>query len=107
VGRWIRKEYNLFPLVAEVVREAGDAQLVVTYSSSLAHVYWSEPARPLGFEEIRDDPERRALYYFLVAHAGVGVVITRMIDGAHVESRRGRALVTPEGELEILTGENP
>jgi hypothetical protein len=107
IGRWIRREYNLFPLVAEVVREAGDAQMVVTYSSSLAHVYWTDPPRPLGHDDIRDDPKRRALYYFLVSHAGIGVVITRMVDGAHVESRTGRALLTPAGEIEVLAGANP
>ena len=107
IGRWLRKEYNLFPLVAEVVRESGDASVVVTYSSSLAHVYWTNPERPLSLDEIRDDPERRALYYFLVSHAGIGVVITRMVDGAHVESMRGRALITPDGETEILSGEDP
>jgi hypothetical protein len=107
IGRWLRKEYNLFPLVAEVVRESLDASIVVTYSSSLAHVYWTDPQRPLSYDEIRDNPDHRALYYFLVAHGGIGAVITRMLDGAHVESMRGRALVTPTGELEILAGEDP
>src|SRR5690606_37239106 len=72
-----------------------------------AHVYWTEPARPLGFDEIREDPDRRALHYFLVAHAGIGAVITRMLDGAHVETLRGRALITPAGELEVLSGDDP
>lgn len=107
LGRWLRKQYGLFPLVAETVRIARDKHLVVTYSSSLAHVYWTEPERPLRFEEIRSDPERRALYYFLVAHRGIGLVITRMQDGAHVENRFGRALVTPEGEAFVLSGRDP
>ena len=107
IGRWLRKQYGLFPLVAEVVRESPETQLVVTYSSSLAHVYWTQPDRPIPFDEIRRDPDRRALYYFLVAHRGIGAVITRMLDGAHVESIRGRALLTPQGELEILAGDDP
>jgi hypothetical protein len=107
LGRWIRRHYNIFPLVAETVKEVEAAQIVVTYSSSLAHVYWTRPERPLSFDEIRDDPERRALYYFLVAHNGIGCVITRMIDGAHVETMRGRALITPDGEMELLAGEDP
>jgi len=106
-GRWLRKEYGLFPLVAEVVSGSADSRLVVTYSSSLAHLYWTRPDRPLSFDEIRADPDRRALHYFLVAHRGIGVVITRMLDGAHVESMRGRALVTPAGETEVLSGEDP
>ncbi|MGQ0561015.1 MAG: alkaline phosphatase family protein [Gemmatimonadota bacterium] len=105
VGRWIRRHYKVFPLLPEVVREASD--LVVTYSSSLAHVYWSEPRRPLTFADIRDDPEKRALYYFLVAHKGIGVVITRIPGGAHVETLDGRCVVSPNGELEILEGEDP
>ncbi|HEX6939959.1 MAG TPA: alkaline phosphatase family protein [Longimicrobiales bacterium] len=106
-GRWLRRQYGLFPLVAETVRIAKDKRLVVTYSSSLAHVYWTEPDRPLRFGEIRSDPERRALYYFLVAHRGIGAVITRMQDGAHVEGAAGRALITPDGEIEILAGDDP
>ena len=81
LGRWIRRHYNVFPLVAEVVRPLDDHDLVVTYSSSLAHVYWTDPPRPLGFEEIRDDPDRRALHYFLVAHRGRGC-------GADADARR-------------------
>ena len=107
LGRWLRRHYQLFPLVAEVVRESEATQLAVTYSSSLAHVYWTEPQQPLQLADIREHPERRALYYFLVAHSGIGCVITRMLDGAHVETLHGRALVTPGGELEVLDGDNP
>jgi hypothetical protein len=89
------------------VRETPDAHIVVTYSSSLAHVYWTQPERPLGFDDVRADPDRRGLYYFLVAHGGIGCVITRMLDGAHVESLRGRALLTPQGEIQVLAGQDP
>ena len=106
-SRWLRKHYKIFPLTAEVVRPLEEHRLVLTYSSSLAHVYWTEPDRPLRFEEIRDDPAQRALYYFLVAHDGIGVVLTRMLDGVHAESRRGRCLVTAEAEVEVLEGEDP
>jgi hypothetical protein len=103
----MRRHYNLFPLVAETVRESSEARIVVTYSSSLAHVYWSQPERPLSLDEIREDPDRRALYYFLVAHGGIGCVITRMLDGAHVETLRGRALIMPDGTMELLSGVDP
>lgn len=106
-SRWLRRHYGIFPLIAETVRVARDRRVVVTYSSSLAHVYWSEPERPLGFDEIRADPDRRALHYFLVAHQGIGLVITRMQDGAHVQSTLGRALVLPHGEVVVLEGEDP
>jgi hypothetical protein len=107
LGRWIRQHYNVFPLVAETVKEAEDARIVVTYSSSLAHVYWTHPAQPLSLDDIREDPDRRALYYFLVAHGGIGCVITRMLDGAHVETLRGRALIMPDGAMELLSGVDP
>ncbi|HZD04519.1 MAG TPA: alkaline phosphatase family protein, partial [Longimicrobiales bacterium] len=107
LGRWLRKHYNVFPLVAEVVRVEETHQLVVTYSSSLAHVYWTDPARPLSLDEIRDDPDRRALYYFLVAHRGIGVVLTRMLDGVHAESAAGRALLGADGSLEVMKGKDP
>ncbi|HUF49815.1 MAG TPA: alkaline phosphatase family protein [Longimicrobiales bacterium] len=107
LGRWLREHYNLFPLLAENVKQSDDQHIVVTYSSSLAHVYWTDVDQPLTFDEIRHDPERRALYYFLVAHDGIGCVITRMLDGAHVETLHGRALLTPAGELEILSGDDP
>jgi hypothetical protein len=107
LGRWLRQHYGIFPLIAEVVRPLEEHDLVVTYSSSLAHVYWTEPRRALRFEEIRDDPDRRALYYFLVAHGGIGVVLTRMLDGVHAESKVGRSLVTALGEVEVLTGRDP
>jgi hypothetical protein len=107
LGRWLRRHYKVFPLVAEVVRPLKDHDLVVTYSSSLAHVYWTRPEHPLTFNEIRNDATRRALYYFLVAHRGIGVVLTRMLDGVHAESDRGRALVTGDGDVEVLGGEDP
>jgi hypothetical protein len=107
LGRWIRQHYNLFPLVAESVKESDESRIVVTYSSSLAHVYWTHPEHPLSFDEIRGDPDRRALYYFLVAHGGIGCVITRMLDGAHVETLRGRALIMPDGSMELLSGVDP
>ena len=105
LGRWVRKQYKMFPLLPEVVRE--HSGIVVTYSSSLAHVYWADPKEPLTFDEIRGDPDKRALYYFLVAHKGIGVVITRMLDGAHVETLDGRALIEPDGEMTILEGDDP
>ncbi|MGH7469499.1 MAG: alkaline phosphatase family protein [Longimicrobiales bacterium] len=107
LGRWLRSRYGLFPLFAENVKVQRAEKIVVTYSSSLAHVYWTEPKRPLALDEIRSDADKRALYYFLCAHKGIGVVITRLLDGAHVETMNGRALVTSEGDLEVLEGEDP
>lgn len=105
IGRYVRRHYKIFPLLPETVKES--SEVVVTYSSSLAHVYWNDPKEPVTFDEIRGDPEKKALYYFLVAHKGIGVVITRMLDGVHVETMRGRALISPSGEMAVLEGEDP
>lgn len=107
LGRWLRKHYNIFPLVAETVRVSESNELVVTYSSSLAHLYWTEPAEPIPYDHIRRRPAWRAIYYFLVSHGGIGLVATRMVDGVHVEGRDGRALITPDGQREVLGGEDP
>jgi hypothetical protein len=88
-------------------RNRTESHIVVTYSSSLAHVYWTEPAAAAVTSTRSARPDRRALYYFLVAHGGIGCVITRMLDGAHVETLRGRALVMPDGEMEVLSGVDP
>jgi hypothetical protein len=107
LGRWIRRQYKIFPLVPEVVRVAEQDQLVVTYSSSLAHLYWTRPERPLTLEDVRGRADRRALYYFLVSHEGIGLVATRLLDGVQVENRGGRALISPDGHYEVLSGEDP
>lgn len=107
LSRWLRRYYRIFPLVAETVRVDQEHDLVVTYSSSLAHVYWTEPARPLQLDEIRANLHRRALQAFLVAHRGVGLVLTRMVDGVHAESDRGRALIDAHADITVLDGENP
>jgi hypothetical protein len=70
-------------------------------------VYWTEPSRPLELVDIQADPDRQALYYFLVAHTGIGVVVTRVQDGAQVESREGRAFVAPNGDYDVIAGEDP
>jgi len=107
LGRWLRRQYGIFPLIAESTRVVEDHGIVVTYSSSLAHLYWTEPERALRLEEILADPERRALYYFLVAHRGIGLVATRLQDGAHVAGPDGRALITPTGEYKVIEGSDP
>ena len=61
IGRWIRKQYKMFPLLPEVVKQDEREGVVVTYSSSLAHVYWSDRKEPLTFDEIRADLREDAL----------------------------------------------
>lgn len=107
IGRWVRKHYKIFPLLPETVKAEKHSGIVVTYSSSLAHVYWNDPKDPITYDELRADPDKRGLYYFLVAHKGIGLVITRIQDGAHVENLDGRAIISPAGDLTILEGKDP
>src|SRR5687768_11584252 len=41
LGRWLRSRYSVFPLFAENVKIELEEKIVVTYSSFLAHVYWT------------------------------------------------------------------
>ncbi|MCI0436609.1 MAG: alkaline phosphatase family protein [Gemmatimonadetes bacterium] len=107
VARWLRSQYGLFPLVAEVVREATDARIVVTYSSSLAHLYWTDSPSPLGHDEILADTEHRRLYLFLVAHRGIGLVLTRSEDGVIAAAPRGTVFLSANGDARLISGENP
>jgi hypothetical protein len=80
--------------------------VVVTFSSSLAHVYFADSEQPLALPDIARDRRRAHLYASLLAHAGIGVLFARLRDGVHVETSSGRALIVGE-ELEVLEGTNP
>ncbi len=107
VARWVRSQYGLFPLVAEVVRESTDTRIVVTYSSSLAHVYFTTSTRPLLHDEIMANREQHALHAFLAAHRGIGLVITRARDGAIVTGAAGQVHIDRTGRRTRLTGTDP
>jgi hypothetical protein len=89
--------------------------VVVTYSSSLALIYFANDEHGLGFAEIRADPSRAALYDALVAHKGIGLVATRDGDRVLVAGGTGRAwirdaaIVRTEGEspLNLYGSETP
>ena len=107
VRDWTRSRYGLREIVfPEKYRIDARHEVVVTYSSCLALIYFDEVTEQLGLEEVLAVPRRAHLYRALLAHPGIGLVITRSVDGVHLESRRGRALI--EGErMRVLGGVDP
>jgi hypothetical protein len=104
---WLRSRYGLREIIIpEKYRVAATHDVVVTYSSCLALLYFADDDRKLELSDIMDDPRRLDLYRGLLAHEGIGLIAT--VDGGevHVESRRGKAKITG-GKLEILEGRNP
>jgi hypothetical protein len=80
--------------------------VVVTFSSSLAHVYFADSNEPLELEDIARDPRRAHLYASLLAHPGIGLLLTRMGEDIHAENSLGRARLTGE-RWELLERDNP
>ena len=104
---WVRRQYGVRELILpEKYRVDPRHDVVVTYSSSLAHVYFAEIATRLDYASIAEDRRRAQLYAALLAHAGIGLIGT--VDGTvvRVESARGRALIGGGTVLEV-TGRNP
>jgi hypothetical protein len=107
VRDWLRSRYGVRELVwPEKYWMSQRHDVVVTFSSSLAHVYFAESENPLGLRDIARDRRRTYLYAALLAHPGIGVLCTRLDEGVHVENPAGRALIVGE-QLEVLEGANP
>jgi hypothetical protein len=104
---WLRSRYGLREiLVPEKYRVAATHDVVVTYSSCLALVYFADDEKQLGLEDIMSSPEKKALYLGLLAHEGIGLVVTRSKDGVHVASKQGRATIR-DGVLASIEGSDP
>ena len=104
---WLRRHYGLREIILPEkykVDERND--VVVTYSSCLALVYFADVAEQLDLADIAADRRRAQLYADLLAHPGIGLVLTRSGGAIHAEGRLGRALVTG-GAFEVLEGRNP
>ena len=106
---WIRSKYGLGELVLpEKYRVEEDHEVVVTYSSCLALLYFADDPTPLSLDDILSDPRRAELYAGLLEHPGVGLLATRHESGVHIESRAGRAVIAESGEsIHLLSGSNP
>jgi hypothetical protein len=104
---WIRRKYGLRELILpEKYRIEEDHEVVVTYSSCLAHLYFADDQTPLDLKQIVSDGRRANLYIELLNHPGVGLLCTRNGPSVHLESKTGRAIIA-EGGLEVLDGSNP
>jgi hypothetical protein len=107
VGSWVRSQYGVRELILpEKYRVDERHDVVVTYSSSLAHVYFADVAARLGYEDMAGDRRRAHLYTELLRHPGIGLVAT--VDGGavRVESTRGHARIV-DGVVIEVTGVNP
>jgi hypothetical protein len=104
---WLRSRYGIRDIIVpEKYRVAADHNVVVTYSSCLALVYFADDTAPVPLEAIRSDSARARLHADLVGHAGIGLVATRAADGVHVEGKKGRATIR-DGVLSMIEGDNP
>lgn len=104
---WVRSRYGLREIIVpEKYRVAAQHDVVVTYSSCLALVYFADNEKRLGLAEILADPKKRLLYSGLLAHPGIGLIATLSDEGVHVESTVGKAVIS-EGVLRVLERGNP
>ena len=104
---WLRSRYGLREIIfPEKYRVDRTNDVVVTYSSCLALVYFADTEQRLSLEQIRADQRWTRLYDRLVAHPGIGLVATQSNAGIDLATKRGRAVLR-DGELEVLAGENP
>src|SRR5438874_2488264 len=104
---WLRSRYGLREIIfPEKYRVDRTNDVVVTYSSCLALVYFATTEHRLSREEIRADQRWARLYDRLVDHPGIGLVATMSGSAVDLASKRGRAILR-DGELEVIDGENP
>jgi hypothetical protein len=104
---WLRSRYGLREIIIpEKYRVDAIHQVIVTYSSCLALVYFADDEKRLTLEDMLGVERRRKLYHGLLGHAGIGLVATRSAEGVHVETRSGKARIR-NAKLELLEGANP
>src|ERR1700733_1285460 len=88
IGRvrdWLRRHYGLREIIVpEKYRVDARHNVVVTYSSCLAQLYFADDPRPLARADMARDPRRVALYTALLAHPGIGLIATRAGESVHV-----------------------
>jgi hypothetical protein len=104
---WLRSRYGLREIIfPEKYRVDRTNDVVVTYSSCLAFVYFAATEQRLTHAQILAHPQWSKLYERLIMHPGIGLVATLGADGVVLASRRGRARLR-YARVEIVSGENP
>lgn len=107
VSDWLRSRYGLRELILpEKYRVDAANEVVTTYSSCLAHIYFANRDTQLSLAEIKTDQRWNWLYDGLMAHPGVGLIATRTPDGVHLETLDGSALIAG-GVTSVIAGRNP
>jgi hypothetical protein len=104
---WLRSRYGLREIIfPEKYRVDRTNDVVVTYSSCLALVYFAATEQRLSLEQIKADARWARLYERLIAHPGIGLVATISRGGVDLAGKHGRAILR-DGQVEIINGENP
>lgn len=107
VRDWLRSQYGLREIIIpEKYRVHARHDVVVTYSSCLALVYFASIERQLNLADIAAEPRWQKLYTGLLEHPGVGLIATRSEGAVHLECRNGRAMLR-DGVVDVLEGANP
>jgi hypothetical protein len=104
---WLRSRYGLREIIfPEKYRIDRTNDVVVTYSSCLALVYFAATEQRLSLEQITADARWARLHDRLIAHPGIGLVATISRGGVNLAGKHGRAILR-DGQVEIVSGENP
>ncbi|MFN2603423.1 MAG: alkaline phosphatase family protein [Gemmatimonadaceae bacterium] len=104
---WVRSRYGLREIILpEKYRVDRIHDVVVTYSSCLALVYFADDENQLSLDSILSNATRRSLYEAVVAHPGIGLVLTRQDGAVYAESSKGKARIQSE-QVTVIAGKNP
>jgi hypothetical protein len=104
---WLRSRYGLREIIfPEKYRVDRTNDVVVTYSSCLALVYFAATEQRLSLEQIMADARWARLHERLIAHPGIGLVATISRGGVNLAGKHGRAILR-DGQVQIVSGENP
>ena len=104
---WLRSRYGLREIIfPEKYRVDKTNDVVVTYSSCLALVYFAATEERLTLDRILRDTRWAELYHGLIGHPGIGLAATVSEDGVHLAGRSGTAMLR-DGAIEVLSGTNP
>ena len=107
VGRWVSQQYGLREIIMpEKYRVESKHEIVVTYSSSLALVYFADEERALDAVDISADVRRDALRQALVDHPGIGVVLSRDRGDVLATGKAGRSWIH-DGRMTRVEGQDP